>query len=231
MHRRRGWKRRKTGEDWYVFCCLSNDRKARGSCESYTIQEEAVKQALLTAIQSHVDVVMGNSLKLRKSSTEADTMRDAAKSELTTLRLEADKDGRMFKSLYESLVSGLITADEYKEMREGYELKIQNNLTRATELETTISELDRQIAEYLELSDLIADADNAGITAKIIDSLVGSIRFYSDKRMEVDSLYDKDFSLVNEVCGLEAIGSLGDVCSVVNNGRYDSKEREAAANE
>ena len=230
MHRTKGWKRKKTGEQRYVFRCLANDRKARGSCESFTIQEEDAKQALLTAIQSHANVVLGNSVKLRKSSIETDTMRDNAKNELAAIRLEADKDGRMFKSLYESLVSGLITSDEYKEMREGYESRMQANLARAAELEKSIGELDKQIVEYMELSDLIADADNAGITAKIIDNLVGSIKFYSDKRMEVDFLYDKDFGLVNEVCGLEGIDELGSVCTVNSSRRYDAIELEAVVN-
>jgi DNA invertase Pin-like site-specific DNA recombinase len=231
MHRTRGSMQKKTGEYRYVFRCLSNDRKARGSCESYTIQEEAAKQALLTAIQSHADVVLDNSVKLRKSSAKTDNMRDKAKNELAALRLAADKDGRMFKSLYESLVIGLITADEYKEMRENYESKMQKNLARAAELERNIGELDKQISEYLELSDLISDADNAGITAKVIDSLIGGIRFFADKRMEVDFLYDKGFGLVNEICGLSEIDGLGGDFKINNSRRYDSVKKEAAADE
>ena len=230
MHRTRGWRRAKTGEERYVFGCLSNGRKARGSCESFMVQEEDVKQALLAAIQSHANVVLGNSVKLRKSYAETDIARDNAKTELAAIRLEANKDGRMFKSLYESLVSGPITSGEYKEMREGYESRMQNNLVRAAELEKSISELDKQIVEYMELSDLIADADKAGITAKIIDSLVGSIRFYADRRMEVDFLYDKGFGMVNEVCGLDGIDGLGNALTISSNGRYDSTAKGAVAN-
>ena len=65
MHRRRGWKRKKLGEERYVFSCLSNGRKARGSCESFMVQEEDVKKTLLSMILAHADVVMGNSIKLR----------------------------------------------------------------------------------------------------------------------------------------------------------------------
>jgi len=230
MHRTKGWKRQKTGEQRYVLRCLANDRKARGSCESFTIQEEDVKKTLLTIIQSHADVMLGNAIKLRTSSGETDVIRNNDKAELAAVRLEADKDGRMFKNLYESLVNGLITAEEYKEMREGYEDKIQKNLNRINELEKSIGELDKQIAEYMELSNLITDADNAGITAKIIDSLVGSIRFYSDKRMEIDFLYDTDFGLANEVCGLDGITGLGNTFMIKNNGRYDLADKGAVVN-
>jgi len=228
MHRTRGWKRKRTGEQRYVFRCISNSRKARDSCETYTIQEGDIKEALLAIIQSHANVVLGNSVKIRKSSAETDALRDNAKTKLAAIKSEADKDGRMFKSLYESLVNGLITAEEYKEMRDGYEVKMQNNLVRAAELEKSIGKLDKQIAEYFELSELISNAENDGITAKIIDSLIGSIKFYSDKRMEIDFLYDKDFGLVNETCGLQGIDGLGSVYKIKDTVRYDSAKGAAA---
>jgi len=99
--------------------------------------------------------------------------RQEIKAELTALRQEADKSGRMFKSLYESLVSGLITAEEYRDMREAYETKTQKSLARAAELENRQAELDRQVAEYFELSDLIADPHILDLTGA--DKLVRGV--------------------------------------------------------
>jgi DNA invertase Pin-like site-specific DNA recombinase len=231
MHRRRGWMRRKTGEERYVFNCLSNSRKARGSCKSFMVQEEEVKETLLLLIQSQADVALGNSLKLRKNASETDIIREKAKHELAMIKNETNKDGRMFKSLYESLVSGLITADEYREMREGYETKMQKYLARSAELEKTLGELDKQITEYLEVSDLITNADSIGITDKIIDSLVGQIRFFSDKSIEVDFLFDKSFDLVNEVCSLDCFDAVGMIGKADSKGRYDAVGKEAIADE
>lgn len=199
MHRQRGWKRKGTGEEIYVFHCLSNSRKARGSCKSFMMPEHELKNTLFTIIQSHAGVVIGNSLKLRKNSADIDSKREQVKAELSALKLESDKNGRMFKSLYESLISGLINSDEYREMREGYESKMQGNLYRASELEKQQTELDRQISEYCGLSDLISDSENSGITAKIIDCLVGGIRIFSDRSIEVDFLFNKGFDMISEV--------------------------------
>jgi len=201
MHRQR--QKRKKSEDIYVFHCLSNSRKARGSCESFIIPEQDLKEALLIMIQSHAHVIVGNSLKLRKNSADIDSKREKVQAELLALKLEADKNGRMFKSLYESLVSGLINSDEYREMRGSYESKMQTNLTRASELENQQTELDRQISEYCEFSDLISDSENSGITAKIIDCLVGSIRIFSDRSIDVDFLFDKGFDMISGVTANE----------------------------
>ena len=224
MHRTRGWKRKGTGEEMYVFNCLSNSRKARGSCKSFIVQEADIKEILLTLIQSHADVIIGNSLKLRKNSAEIDKKREEAKSELAALRAESDKNGRMFKSLYESLVSGLITAEEYREMREGYETKIQENLSLAAEVETRQAELDRQIIEYCEIADLIADTVNNEITAKVIDCLIGSIRFFADRRIEVDFLFSDGLDMVSDLCELdEPSVNSNEPVKLNKTARYDSR--------
>jgi hypothetical protein len=121
------------------------------------------------------------------------------KTELTALRQETVQNSRMFKSLYESLINGLITAYEYSEMREGYEAKTQGNLSRVVELERQQAEFTRQVAEYCELSDLIANADSSGITAVLIDRLIKRIRIFSDRSIEVDFNFTNGFDLIHEV--------------------------------
>jgi hypothetical protein len=112
-------------------------------------------------------------------------------------------------------------------MREGYETKIQENLARAAELETEQSEFDRQVAEYCEISDLIADTANSGITAKVIDYLVGSIKFYSDKSIEVDFLFDSGFDLVSETQGLDKLSISNKSSNINKSVRYDSRKGDA----
>jgi DNA invertase Pin-like site-specific DNA recombinase len=197
MHRQR--QPRKKTDDAYIFYCLSNSRKARGSCVPFIMPEEDLKTALLATIQAHTDVIIGKTLKLRKNSADLEAQRQSVKAEIAALRQEADKGGRMFKNLYESLVSGLITKDEYMEMRESYEAKARESISRASELENWQAELDRQIAEYCEISDLLTDAANSGVTEKIVDCLVDRIRIFSDRSIEVDFKFDSGFELISGV--------------------------------
>ena len=201
MHRER--RIRKKTDDVYFYICLSNTRKARGSCISYQMPEAALTETLLTVIQSHADAVIGNSMKLRKYTDGIESRHQDVKAELTALRQEADKNGRMFKSLYESLVSGLITTDEYRSMRENYETKASDNLSRAAEIEARQSELEKQVTKYCELSDLISGVENSGITAALIDCLIDRIRIFSDRRIEVDFSFSSGFDLISEVLGDE----------------------------
>lgn len=193
----RGWKRQ--GENVYAFSCLSNKQKARNSCFTFLMPEEKMIEILLTVIKTHADIISGKALKLRKNANIIETERQGVKSELAILKQETDKNSRMFKSLYESLVSGLITSDEYREMRENYENKAQDSLSRITELESRQTEFDKQVAEYCELSDLIINADNGSMTEKLIERLVERIRIFSDRSMEIDFSFTSGFELINEV--------------------------------
>ena len=201
MHRQR--QPRKKTDDIYIYHCLSNTRKARGSCESFMVPEHELKNTLLTAIQSNADALIGNAMNIRKNSSEIDTEKEKVKTQLIALRQEADKNVRMFKSLYESLVSGLITAGEYRDMREDYERKMRENLASAADLETRQHECEKQITEYCEISDLTADAANSGITPKLIERLVDRIRIFSDRSIEVDFSFENGFELIQGVASGE----------------------------
>ena len=156
-------------------------------------------QTLLAAIQSHADAILGSSMKLRKNAAQIELHRQEAKNEIAALRQEADKYGRMFKSLYESLVSGLISADEYRDMRGDYETKTRISLERATDIEKQQAELDEQIIEYKGLADVLADAQNTDMTAALIDRLVDRIRIFSDRSIEVDFKFTDGFNRISEV--------------------------------
>ena len=197
MHRGRA--KRKKSEDKYIFDCLSNSRKARGSCMPYTMPEKDLIEVLLTLIKSHADIIIGKALKLRENSPETEARHNEMKAEIIALRQEADKNSRMFKSLYENMVSGIITEDEYKEMRESYDSKTRENLARAADLENRQKELAKQISKYYELSDLTANAVNGGITAKIINCLVDKIRIFSDRSIEVEFSFNSGFDMISGV--------------------------------
>jgi len=194
LHRQRAI--RKKSDDIYYFHCLSNSRKARGSCVSFMMPEEELLAALLTTIQKHAETVMGKSVKLRKASMAIEADRDMIKAKLSAIRQDAGKDERILKSLYESLVNGVITADEFRDMRADYAAKVQEALRQAAELERRHKELDRQMTEYLELSNLVENAANSGITAKLIDALIDRILIFPGRRIEVSFRYDCDFDLI-----------------------------------
>jgi hypothetical protein len=195
LHRQKGWHRKSDNTRTFVFHCLSNSRKARGSCETFSLQEGLLTETLLTSIQKYAEAVLGKSVRLRLNNEAVETNRAAVKVELAALKQENAKGERMLKSLYESLVDGIITADEYREMREGYEAKSKSNLARANELENQQRELEKQVADYFELSELAQNAESNGITAELIDRLIERIDVFSDRSIKVKFKFDSEVTV------------------------------------
>jgi site-specific DNA recombinase len=200
LHRQRC--ERKDSKDVYLFHCLSNSRIARGSCIPYSLLENELLSSLLTIIQKHADAVIGKAVRLKKNKPVLEAGRVAVKSELTALRQELDRDRRFVKSLYESLVTGIITSDEYRQMHAGYESKIADRVARVQELERRQNELEALATEYLVLSDLIGSVKGKeDITAALIDRLIDRIRVFSDRHIEVTFSFESGFERLGEVCG------------------------------
>jgi DNA invertase Pin-like site-specific DNA recombinase len=198
MNRRKGHKT-KCG-DVYRFCCLSNERKARGSCEgTSTLREDVLLSKLLTAVNGQADSIHRKAQYLRLSENSVVIQRQEARCKIADFRREIDKCRRLSKSLYESNISGLITHAEYQEMRANYECKINECTESISKLENWQNEFDKQVEEYCELSDLIAGMDNNGVTADLVQRLINKVVFFSDKHIEFVFSFESKYVLLSEV--------------------------------
>jgi hypothetical protein len=201
LHRHR--RTRKKTCDFYSFYCPTNLRMSTKVCETHNLPETELISTLLSLIEKNSDVIAGKALRLRKEPTIIEARRERMKLELSALRLDADKTGRMQKSLYESLVMGLITADEYKDMHSGYDSKMQTILSKIMLLETEQMKFNKQVNTFFEFADLLKMVKTNGLTATLIDLLVNRIMVYEGRTIEVDFSFESFFDLIMEAGGDE----------------------------
>ena len=114
--------------------------------------------------------------------------------ELREINLGLDKDGRMLRSLYESMVSGLITGDEFTAMKAGYEAKIAKLSQKANEIRQRKYEAHAKAAEYRDLSEAVSTATNDDtLTGEIVGRLIREIQVSPDKSFVVKFRYRDEF--------------------------------------
>lgn len=197
LHRQRC--ERKRGPDVYVFHCLSNSRTARGSCKPYSLPEKELLSALLTILQKQAEITSGNALILRQKHPDMEARYAQVKARLATLRQQLDRDRRMLKSLYESLVTGILSDEEYQEMRAGYGEKIERASALIQELTVNQKDMETRIADYIDLSGLIAGIKGKeDITAVLIDRLIDRVRVFSDRHIEVGFRFESGWRRLEE---------------------------------
>jgi hypothetical protein len=200
MHRTRGWKRKGTGDYVYVFHCLSNSRKAHGSCVSDCTREDILIPTLITAIEKQAEIILGKGLKIKTCDKNIEKEKGKIKAEISELKFQISKNNRLTKSLYENLVTGIITADEYKIFHNKYENQTAENQKIISEKSERLREIDSQKEQFILFSDLLKSAKNRGLTAEIIDGLIDKIRIFKDNKIEVDFKFQ---SVLGEVLSNE----------------------------
>lgn len=114
MHRHKQKK-----HDYYWYRCQSQWKYGQHTCVQVSVKESDLKTEILTLLHKQAEAILGRFISLEKSTNEK-----ALDTELREINAKLDKGGRMRQSLYENMVSALITQDEYMQMKAYYEAKI-----------------------------------------------------------------------------------------------------------
>ena len=111
---------------------------------------------------------------------------EIGKNELFEVQAERRKNQRLLDGLYESLIAGDITDDEYKEIKTAYTSKISELADREKLLRQTEQKQTKQNAMLSNASSsLNAARGGLGLTAEITDGIIEKIRIFQDKSIRV----------------------------------------------
>ena len=109
---------------------------------------------------------------------------DAA--ELREVQAELGRNSHYLKTLYEYLVSGDVTDEEYRDMKLSYEAKIASLNGRERELRETARLSMLETSSRDKAADIIGSINHIDdLTAEIVDALVDKILVFEDKRIEI----------------------------------------------
>jgi DNA invertase Pin-like site-specific DNA recombinase/uncharacterized protein YeeX (DUF496 family) len=178
MHRHR---QNKDGTYW--LRCESKWKFTKDTCTVVSVKEADLKIEIIGIIQKHAEVILGKYISIERETNCGDTDNDI---ELREINAKLDKDGRMLKSLYESMVGGVITRDEFIQMKSDYEVKIADLSSRADEIRKSRRETENRKKEYTDFTEAVsAVLTNDKLTEEIIDKLVEKVLVNPDKSVEV----------------------------------------------
>ena len=191
MHRNR---QNKDGVYW--FRCQTQWKYAKDACVQVSVKETELQREILAVLHKQTEVITGKLIDLESEGRKKE--REKADAELREINQKLNKDGRMLKSLYESLVDGLISSEEFGQMKADYETEIALLSNRADEIRNARYEAEKQETEYRGISEAITEAlENISLSAEIIDKLVDKILVSPDKGFEIHLKYADAFREVS----------------------------------
>ena len=192
MHRHR---QNKDGIYWYR--CESQWKFHKDACFQVSVKEDELKSEVFALLRKHAEAILGGYIQMERM---APMKTAAADTELDEINRQLSASGHFLKSLYENMLGGLITADEFAAMKADYEAKIEALSKRADEIRTQRREGASQREAYTGFANAASEAIAGNeLTADVIDRLVEKILVKRDKSFEIVLRFRDEFREVKRV--------------------------------
>ena len=197
LHRQRNI--RKKSDDVYFYHCLSQSRISKDACPGVTIREDALLDMLSEMLQNALDAALGQyRLSLTELPQQADD-RAALREKISSRKQEIQRLRGIVRSLYENLVQGVLTKEEYFDYKEKYESRIADLAVEMGQLEDGLRTMDTQIEQHRALEqDAAQIKTDRALTGALIERLIDRIEVSHDKQITVRYRFQSEFETYTE---------------------------------
>ncbi len=192
LHRQRAERRK--GPDIYWFHCLTNSRVAKDTCKGVMMQETELIATVTAILEKELSVALGMSLPLFQLEARQKQKKDGLKSQMSAKRQDIEKQRRLIRGLYENFVQGILTSEEYFELKAGYEESITVLSGDIEALEKDMDALDDQLVRYRTMEkDAKSLAQDHVMTAELIERLIDRIEIDHERNIRVSFRFKSEF--------------------------------------
>ncbi|MDD4509443.1 MAG: recombinase family protein [Oscillospiraceae bacterium] len=197
LHRQRN--SRKKSDDVYIYHCLTNSRVAKDSCLGVTIREDKLLPVLLDIMQTQMETTLGQYALLLADDEQREKKRQAVSTKLGVCRQDIAQYRSRIRGLYENLVQGVISSEEYFSFKKQYEAKISDAENELNLLERNSKTIELQQKRQKGLSNNLCDIrKKPELTAALIDRLIERIEVSHDKQISVRFRFQSEFEEYGE---------------------------------
>lgn len=169
---------RKKNHDKYIYRCVTK-HTAPNLCNGCSISEDVLIQALCEQLVTYRRVLADN---LSRPSIEADIL-----PELGSIEMELSNILIVTKSLYENMVTGILSQQEYVELRDIYRGKSDGLNQRADKFRQALND-ERTQRTWMRKSVHILDefAETMVITKELVVKFVKMVRVFRTDKLHFD---------------------------------------------
>ncbi len=198
LHRRnRTPKKRETPK--FMYSCTTNQKYGKDNCsfhQPFKIYQEELWETLRNVLEMQAKVLIGKELALLKKESEIENRTKQVNVQLRQLEKDLSTKQKFMRGLYENLITGVITEEEYTELRGTYEeeiLQIKQKFISLYQLQEEV-EKERQTLTALNRELNVPDLE---LSKEVINRFFRKIVMYEGKRLEIE--FNFQFPLIDEV--------------------------------
>lgn len=195
---------RRNGKSYIYYMCGNN--RVNHTCSSHRISNALLEESIFLSLKQHIGNVLNierilkymETLPLRKEKLQKTDIQLNQKSE------EISRYQRLKKSLYESMLDGLIDKSEYLELKTVYNQKIQEAQEAEKKLKQEIENLFNNRSTNREWIEKFKKHQNiTELTRHIVVTLIDRIDIYEGCRIKIhfqyQDSYERALSLIESI--------------------------------
>ena len=183
-------------KDYNYFICSTFKKMDRSACTKHTIRSDKLEQAVLSTLQSQISLAVSMDELLTQIKSEDKTRKAAARYEsaLQGKRMERQKCVNILNDLYPDWKAGMLSKEQYLELRRRYEKKISDIDCFVSEIEAKISQLEEGVYGENDFIQSFKKYRNIQkLTREVLVELVNNIYVHEGGGITIDLKYKDAF--------------------------------------
>ena len=187
----RGREITKTKGEIYSFYCITNWRIKKGNCEGVHIKEQKLFQEILFLFYEKRNLFLEKENFLNKQIQSMQKSIILWKQQQAELEIQMNEKRAYLQTLYESLIDGVLTQLEYKELRKSYQSEIENLLSEISCLEEIQQNNSQKIKNILKLKEIFQSIQISEITKEFSEQFIKRVEVSPENTVTVTFYFDE----------------------------------------
>jgi len=182
--------------DYTYYVCKTHTKIDKTACSRHTTRADKLENIVLSSIQTQVALAVDMDDAIRSISTNANASKESLRLEklLEKAKDEVKEIESMTLDLYPDWKSGVISKEEYLELKKRFEDQKKNSMKRIRDLQDKIDDIERgQSGSNQFIDNFIAYKNIDKLTREVVVALIEMIYIYENNKIKIVFKYQNPF--------------------------------------
>lgn len=193
MNRRHLYSRKTEGRVYYYSYQCVTSQKLPDACTPKNLMETELLAVVSGAIRQHMDTI--TALEKRVSAEYAAISKEKKRTidrQIAQVKQEQSRSQNLLEGLYQNLVEGLLTREEYPSMKAHYQKRYDDATRRLEDLNTQLQQLERYSPSNPMFAVCRTLRDTEGLSEELIHRMIARIEVHDENCLDIKMFYQDE---------------------------------------
>ena len=193
MNRRHLYSRKAEGRVYYYSYQCVTSQKLPGACSPKNLMESELMAVVSSAIRQQLDTIAALEERVSKEYASASSeKRRTLDRQIAQVKQDQSRSQTLLDGLYQNLVDGMLTREEYLSMKGHYQKRFDDATLRLADLNAQLQQLERYGPSNPMFAVCRTLRNTEGLTEELIHLLVSRIEVHDGNRLDIKLVYQDE---------------------------------------